>query len=658
MLEISIANSMLLASQRGMQVTGNNVANANTPGYHRQIVQMAAQEPMELDGNSFGRGVEIQDIQRAYSSQLESALTMQLTRNGYTDSLNTSLTQLQSTLPTDASSISSLLGNVFNDLQQASSQLGNVASRRVVIADATVLAQQFNTLAINMDQMRGNVDNEINATINSINPILAQIADLNTQIASIVDQGVNPNDLLDARDQLINSIAGKIPLEVQPGISGQVTLLQSGTPLVIGGDSQILSTSLDSSGKLIVSTAGGEAPLSISGGSLGGLLEVRDQRLPAIRQDLDSLARSVAQAFDAIQSTGVGVDGGFSQLSGQRSVLNVNAMLNVAGASFPPQSGSLFVGMTSSATGQRTMVEIPIDPATQSLNDVATEIGNAIPTLQVFVSSESGTVTLLAAPGYKFDFAGGIDAQPATSFSAATTVTASTGGAVTTDANDTYTYTFLSSGTVGVTPGLQARVTNQAGSVLGTFNIGQGYEAGQPIVGPNGLTLTLSAGNVAAGDSLSARAIGQPDSAGLLSTLGLNTFFSGIDAGTLKVNSLLTGNPNALSTSRTGQPGDTSSLQQFVGLQDLKLMAGGAETLGSFFNQMVADVGTQVSSLAQQSSTNQILTTRLQDQMQSVSGVNINEEMLNIIKYQQMFQSAAKFVSAVNEMYQQLFQSI
>ena len=177
MLEISIANSMLLASQRGMQVTGNNVANASTPGYHRQIIQFAAQQPMELDGQSFGRGVEITDVQRAYSDQLESAITAQTTRNGYVDSLKTSLAQLQSSLPTDASSISSLLGNVFNGMQQASSQLGNVASRKMVIADASVLAQQFNTLAANMDQMRISVDAEINSTIGSLNPLLTQIAD-------------------------------------------------------------------------------------------------------------------------------------------------------------------------------------------------------------------------------------------------------------------------------------------------------------------------------------------------------------------------------------------------------------------------------------------------------------------------------------------------
>ena len=658
MLEISIANSMLLASQRGMQVTGNNVANASTPGYHRQIIQFAAQQPMELDGQSYGRGVEITDVQRAYSDQLESTITAQTTRNGYVDSLKTSLAQLQSSLPTDASSISSLLGNVFNGMQQASSQLGNIASRKMVIANASVLAQQFNTLAANMDQMRTSVDAQITATVNATNPLLSQIADLNAQIASITDQGISPNDLIDTRDQLINTVAEKIAVEVQPGVSGQVTLLQSGTPLVIGGAAQKLHLALNSSGKMVVSTQGGKVPLTITEGSLGGLLDVRDHRLPDVRQNLDTLARSVAQAFDEVQATGLGVDGGFTQLTGQRSVLDVTVPLNAAEASFPPRAGSLFVTMTNSSTGQKTMTEVKIDPATQSLNDLAASIGTTVPNLQVFVSKESGTMTLLAAPGYKVDFAGGIDPNPTTSFSAGTTATATMGGEFTGGTNDAYTYTFLSSGTVGVTPGLQARVTDQAGNVLGTFNIGQGYEAGQPMEGPNGVTLTLSTGDVTAGDSLSAKVVGQPDSSGILTTLGINSFFSGIDAGTMKVNSLLTSNPNALATSRSGQPGDTSNLQRFVDLQDQQRMASGTETMSSFFNQMVADVGTQVSSLDQQSSTNQILTTRLKEQQQSVSGVNVNEEMLNIIKYQQMFQSAAKYVSAVNDMYQQLFHSI
>lgn len=658
MIEFDIGVSALQAAQRAMTITGNNISNASTPGYHRQVVKLAAQSPMELNGASYGRGVAVVDIQRVVSQQLEAAITTQTSQNGYTDSLQATMTQIQGTLPTDASSIANQLQSLFSGLQQASSQLGNVASRTQVISVATSLAQQFNSMASSMDQLRTSLDSNIAASVDSINPMLKQIADLNTQIASFVDKGLSPNDLLDQRDQLINQVAAIMPVEVQQTQQQQVTLLQSGDPLVIGGNAQQLKYGLNKTGQMTVSFAKSTKPLSLDGGSLGAQLNARNNQLPDYRQRLDDLSQSVAKAFDAIQTTGLGAAGGFTQLIGQRNVLNTSVPLSSAGLGFPAQAGSVFIGMTNVNTGQRTVVEVPVDPSTQSLTDVASSIGAAIPNLQAFVNSTEGTLSLIASPGYKFDFAGGVDTTPVTTFSAGTTVTATTGGVPSSASNDTYKFTFLSSGTVGVTPGLQAQVTDQNGNVLGTVNVGEGYTAGQPTEATNGVTLTLSAGTVTSGDSLTTRSIGLPDTAGLLTSLGLNTFFSGRDASTMKVNSLLTGNSNYLATSTTGQPGDTSNLQRFVALQDIPLMANGTQTMSQFYNTMVSDAGTQVSTLNQQSSTNQVLMSRLQDQQQSQSGVDVNEEMVSVIKYQQMFQTAAKYISVVNDMYQQLFQSL
>lgn len=658
MLEFSIGVSALQAAQRAMEVTGNNVTNANTPGYHRQVVKLAAESPMELNGNSFGRGVQIVDIQRVVSTQLEAAITAQGTQNGYVESMQASMSQLQGSIPTDSSSIANQLGSVFNSLQAASSQLGNPASRQIVLSNATALTSQFNTLASNMDTMRTSLESEIKSSVDSVNPMLKQIADLNSQIASFIDQGASPNDLLDKRDQLINDVAAQMPIEVQEGAEHQVTLLQAGAPLVINGNSQQLQYTLDKNGMMDVSVVKGKASLSIDGGQLGALLQMRNQQLPDFRQRLDDLAHQVAAQFDAIQSTGIGVNGGFTQLVGQRAALHLDTPLDQAGLAFPPSAGSLYISMTNTTTGQKTMYDVPFDPSAQSLKDVSNSIGATVPNLQSFVNNQTGTLSLFASPGYKFDFAGGVDSAPTTSFSAGTTVTATTGGTVTDGVNQTLTYTFLANGTVGVTPGLQAQVADQSGNVIGVVNIGQGYEAGQPLDAGNGVTLALSAGTVAAGDSLTTRAIGSPDSGGLLTALGLNTFFSGNDARSMKVSDQLQADSGQLSTSRTGQPGDTSNLQRFVALQDSQVMGSGSQTLSDYFNQMVSDIGTKLNLLNQQSSTNQVLTTRLQDQQQGISGVDINEEMVNVIKYQQMFQSAAKYISAVNDMYQQLFQSL
>lgn len=658
MLQFSIGLSALQSAQQALQVVGNNVANASTPGYHRQTVQMQALSPMVVNGQAFGRGVELSGVQRVVDQQIETALTAQGTTNSYTDTLQTTLSQLQSLIPTDSSSISSQLGTLFNDLQTASSQLNTGASRQVVIADATSIAQQFNSLSNSMSTMRNGLDQSIQGSVDKLNPLLQQIANLNTQIAAQENAGVVPNDLLDERDQLVNNVAQQIPIQTQDSGQGEITVLQSGVPLVIGGEYRQLVVNQDKSGNISVSVDKSTQPLTLDGGELGAYLDARSTELPKYQDMLDTLARQVSAAFDGIQSTGFSVGGGYTQVLGQRAANSVDVPLNSAGLSFPVQAGTLVIGVTNTTTGQRTLTQVSIDPATQSLTDVANAIGGAIPNLQAFVSKQAGTLSLMADPGYAIDFAGGVSSAPTTSFSAGTTVTATTGGSFTGATNDVYKFTFLSSGTVGVTPGLQAQVTDQAGDILGTIDVGQGYSAGQPITGPNGVTLSLSAGNVTAGDSLSTLVSGQPDSSGILTALGLNTFFSGTDASSLRVNSQLARNPDLLATSQTGQPGDTSNLQRFVGLQNAKLMNNGSQTLIQNFTQFVSTLGSQVSALNEQASTNQVLTRQLQNQQQTASGVNVNDEMMSLIQYQQMFQSASQYISAINSMYEQLFQSL
>ncbi len=656
MVQLSIGSSALQAAQRALDITGNNIANANTPGYHRQTPTLATQPAMQVDGFSIGRGVELTDIQRAVNEELESSLTRQSTQNGSATAKLTVMNRLESRWSTNDASPVGRMEALFNTLEQLSSRLQDGASRRVVTSTAAATAREFNSLSTDMYRMREDLDRTIRTTINEVNPLTGRIADLNAEIQRLTGQGVRPNDLLDKRGELINQLAERIPIELHKSGQGQVTVLSSGFPLVIGGESHDVAMTVGDGGAMALKVVDTEAPFPVTGGKLGALLELRNTGLAAYQGKLDTLAREMSKAFDAVQSTGVGLDGGFQQLNSQRSVKDVAAKLNAAGLTFPPKAGSVFVSMTNTATGEKTITEVPIDPASQSLTDVAAALNGSVPHLSSFVNSQIGTISLIAAPGYQFDFTGGVDPQTTTSFSASTTTQATPGGTFTGATNDSYTVSFLGAGTVGVTPGLQARVTNQAGEVVGTRDIGQGYEAGQPLVLANGATVKLSPGTVASGDSFTVKAIGQPDSAGLLTTLGLNTFFSGDDAATIRVNDELLADPDRLATSRSGQPGDASNLQRLIALRDSQPMSGGQATFTEFFNQTLGEIGSDVSSLKQLDETNQLLTNRVSDEIQSVSGVDPNEEMVQVLKYQRMFQLAAKYINSVNQTLDQLLQ--
>lgn len=656
MMQLSVGSSALQAAQRALDITGNNIANANTPGYHRQVPTLATQPAMQVDGFSFGRGVELTEIQRVVNEELEASLTQQSTQNGSAAAKLTVMNRLESRWSTNDASPVGRMESLFNTLEQLSSRLQDGASRRVVTSTAAATAREFNSLSTDMYRMRENLDRSIQTTINEVNPLTGRIADLNAEIQRLIGQGVQPNDLLDKRGELINQLAERIPIELHKSGQGQVTVLSSGLPLVIGGESHDVAMTVGVGGAMAVKIVNSEAPFTADGGKLGALFQLRNTGLGAYQDKLDTLAHEMSKAFDAVQSTGLGQGGGFQQLNGQRSVKDVAAKLNATGLTFPPKAGSLFVSMINTATGEKTITEVAIDPVSQSLSDVATALNTSVPHLSSFVNTQIGTISLVSAPGYKFDFTGGVDPQATTSFSSGTTAQATPGGNFTGTTNDSYRVSFLGTGTVGVTPGLQARVTNQAGEVIGTLDIGQGYEAGQPLILRNGASVKLSAGTVASGDNFTVRSIGQSDSAGLLTALGLNTFFSGDDAATIRVNEELLADPDRLATSRSGQPGDASNLQRLIALRDSQPLSGGRATFTEFFNQTLGEVGSEVSSLKQLDETNQLLTNRISDEIQSVSGVDPNEEMVQVLKYQRMFQLAAKYINSVNETLDQLLQ--
>jgi flagellar hook-associated protein FlgK len=550
----SIGVSALQAGQRGLEVTGQNIANANTPGYHRQVVQLASAAPLKLGKLSLGRGVDVAGIRRIVNDNIETSQIRQAAATGASESQLTFATQLESRWSNEKASPGARLESLFNQLEQLSSQLNSSAQRKLVVASADRMAREFNSLANDLLRLRDDVEQSIGTVVAEINPLTQQIARLNAEIAQQTALGISPNDLLDQRTQAIQELSRRIDVEPQFGNQGQVTLLTGGIPLVVSGRALVLEAFRDGNDRVGVRPQGTDTELTIRGGQLGGFLATRDELLPKYQTKLDELARAVARAFNAVQTTGVGVAGAFTNLTSQQPVNDVTRLLNSVGLPSPPRPGSLTIAVTDIATGQRTLTTISVDPAQQSLNDVATTIGT-IAHLQAFVNAQQGTLSVMSEPGFTFDFRG--DGQ------------------------------------------------NEA------------------------------------------------DSSGLLSALGLNSFFIGGSAATLKVSSDLLANADRLATSRSGQPGDSTNLQRLVGLRDAPLMPN-QTTLSGDFLQTVADIGADVQGLTEARDTNQLLSDRLEEQRQSLSGVDPNEELVNLLKFQRMFQIASKYINVLNDAYEEL----
>lgn len=656
MSSFSTGLSALNTSQQALDLIGQNISNANTPGYHRQVARLADRSPVEIQGLSIGTGVQITNIARMRDALIEAALTQQQSDLSGTTSQLTAMQQLESSLTGDDGSIHDRLEAFFNQLEQLSAKPDDSTLRQGVLGSAAALTDQLNATASQFDGIRNGLDQQIAGIVKEINPIARQIADLNGQIQRAQASGVDPNDLLDQRDQLVNELADRVGVRVIEQDQGQTTVLLGGVALVVGTQAAQLSSTVDDQGDAAITLAGSDQPIDISGGKLGGLLNVRNQSLPDFKGQLDSIAHELIAQLDAVHSTGIGLNGPMTQAFGQRAVRSVSAPLADAGLAFPPQAGSLYVSVTNLATGERTLHQIAIDPQTQSLSDVASAI-SAVGNVQAIADGQTGTLKIFAASGYAFDFAGRLQPSPATSGITGTTAP-TIGGAYTGAANDAFTYRFAGSGTIGVTPGLKLEVKNSAGSVVASLDVGQGYAPGSDLQVADGVTVRLAAGSANTNDTFSSQVVADADTAGILPALGINSFFTGQDATDISVRDDLLSNPVLLAASTNGDPGDGSNLRAMAAVRDEPLLGSSTQTLSQAYVAMVGDVGQQVQALDQRQTNQTALNQSLQAQQQSVSGVDPNEELVHMVQFQRMFQMASRYVSTVNEAMDDLFKII
>lgn len=648
MSALSTGLSGLVVSQRLLDLIGQNVTNANTPGYHRQVADLASRNY----GQEIGLGVKVSALRRLSTNVLEQAVTRNTVEQANVSAQLENMRQAQTYLQPGEGSVHQLLENFFNQLEQLAARPDDLALGRVLLNTANGLAKQFNALDGNLQYLGDELQAQLQQSVGQINRFSAQVAELNESIFHRAVQGLATNDLQDQRDQLVNQMAELVDVQVIPQPFGVVNVLAARAPVVVGTSSANLNFSVDNNNQGQLTLSNATQALPVSGGQVAGLLTILNDAVAEMRQRMDDLAKEVIRQVDSVHATGLGRDGPLSMAAGQRAVNNLLVPLAQAGLDFPPQAGSLFVGVTNLSTGQRTLTEVSIDPDVQNLQDVATAL-SGVGNMQAVVDPQTNTLRILAQPGFGVDFTKRLPTAPINVAITGTT-TAQIGGSYTGTTNDTYTYSVVGSGTVGVTPNLSLEVRNGAGALLDRLDIGQGYEPGTSLAAVNGVTVRLASGTANNGDSFGVPVVAQPDSAGLLPALGLNSFFVGSGARDIGVRPELLAQPSLLQASHSGQSGDGSNLRQMAALRDQLLLAGGTQTFRQHYAALVGDVGSQVQQLDQEQTAKQVLGQQLEAQRQGVSGVDPNEELVHMLQFQRAFQMSARYLTVVNDTLEEL----
>jgi flagellar hook-associated protein 1 FlgK len=640
--------SAIRATQVALQTISNNIANADTEGYHRQRVDLETRRPYNLAGVVIGRGVDVSGVRQIIDLGVETSITSYRSLTADAQARYGTWQRIESIMTPGSGSLDTKVASLFDSLEQLAARPAESFLRSQLVESGRALTGIVNRLSNDLNQLATGLERELRAGVDEVNRLTDELATLDTRIRIEQAQGRDPNDLYDRRGILVNELSALV------GVDARSLDVRVGPPVAANGW-LIVSEGVDQMQVVPTSDGGVEVQtdsrVGLTTGRLAGLLSSLDD-VRAARDELVGWFQGFRAEFDHLQATGLGLDGPFGSVQSTRTFQDATGTLSELDLPFSVSSGNLYVTVTDTATQARTTHRVAIDVNADTLADVVARL-DALPNVNAFLDPSTGRVTIAGGTRHALDFSGRLDQQPATS-TITGTATPQIGGLYTGDKNTRWSVTAIDTGTVGVTSPLRLEIRDVAtNALLGTVDAGSGYVAGSPLELGEGVTLSFDAGTLNAGDVLTVEPVADPDEVRLLSALGIRSFFTGAGPGQFDVNPDLVRNPQAIATSRTGLAGDITHLNRLIALRDERLYDG-AETIEERLATMVSTIGVRV--LQAESEAEQLgeVDARLRADRDAVSGVDVNEEMLAMLKYQQAFQAAARFVTSVDKTIQEL----
>lgn len=648
--DLQIGLSGILAAQRAMLVAAHNISNSNTKGYTRQSTILATRLPIMTTAGTIGQGVEIAKIIRHKDDYLNSRLRDISSSLGNASIKSQYLRELETVFnETSEASLNNALASFFGGINALSQNTQNISSRATLLEKANTLTDTFHRIVNELNQMKMFVKQSIESKISDINNLSANIANINKQISALKVKGIESNDLLDKREALLLDLSKLINISVITQDNGMVNVATSGGTLVSGTSFTSISSEIDSSGAInIVNSRSNNSQYVFKTGEIKGLQGFYNETLVNYRKKLDTLASGFIKDINRIHSEGVGLSGGFASILSEKAVSSATAALNAAGLDFTPVSGDIYITVINTSTGEVTKNKISVDVTTDSLTDLQIAIDGLA---NISASVVDNKLLIKADSGYEYNFSYALDPDPGLLGSS----TVSVSGNYTGQSNDVYTFTALGDGTIGSTDGLQIEVRNSSGAVIATLDVGSDYTPGNIINVANGVSVAFSGDAITAGNTLTLDVINDPDTTDLLAALGINTFFGGSNAADINVNSRISKDVSLIAAS-TGEVGNNTNALRLAALQD-NASAIGNTTFADYLHQIASSLGEEASNAYKSEESFSVLETSLGNRRDEVSGVSTDEELVNLIRFQQAYQASAKYISIVDGLVERLLGS-
>ncbi|MEW6989332.1 flagellar hook-associated protein FlgK [Colwelliaceae bacterium 6441] len=658
--------SGLLAAQQQLSTTGHNISNVNTEGYNRQRAEQNATIGVASGGNYFGTGTYVENVTRIYNQFSYKEQLFSQSNLGYADTLHRDLNQLNEVMSFSGSAVASSIDKLYQTVNSISDNPNDQGLRSIALSQAGILARDFQSLNENFDQIEKSVNGEIEVIASQISKISLEIAKINDQILqnkSFSDAG-QPNDLLDRRDQLITELGEYTSVNTVQDANGVMTvIIGNGATLVAGitpltasvraGDPDPLKTEIE-----LVSN---NSSFSLSGVSMGGALaakiEFRDEHLAQTRSAINRLAMGISSTFNTVQSEGLDLN----QQQGLNIFTDINTTTLMQGRVGIPSDNT---GTVAASVRVDDISLIPLDEYEVEWDGANYNMMNlntgSIQTLVLTPPNEYDTGlgfslvidSGVPAAGDKFNIR---PSENSASFMAVT-LRDENGIAASTSIETTASTNNISSGGLNIITmdnPVAARnftsVTNTGllvdvyESAPGTYSyrIYDGNPATPPPTPPS-VVGAITSGTFTAGNTA---VIDLPP---LPAAMAFQIEISGDPVGQGPLA------PEEYSINDAFGVGNGANAGFMALTQEKGIINGNQQTFGQSMGVATADVGSNAKSAELVSNTAEAMFTQAFNRNQATSGVNLDEEAANMLKYQQAYQASSKIISVATTIFDTL----
>ncbi|MCA9091978.1 MAG: flagellar hook-associated protein FlgK [Planctomycetaceae bacterium] len=399
----------------GIQVAGNNISNASTPGYIRERLNVSTNPPYYYGGVLLGTGSHVVGIRQQIDKYLEVRLHSASSEASGSDARNLIYKQLETTLgELGTGDLSTSVNDFLAKLNDVANQPENPANRYLAVQQGTQVANSIVALRNRVDDLRSAQTTKINDLITEANQLIDQVRELNPQITQLEGAGMNLSDaggLRTQRYEALQRLSEILPIQMNEHDNGTVDVFIGSNYLVLGDQVNHLEPTVSVDRGIQVTNVQIEnthAPLTGTAGELNGVLNGRDEILGGFVDTLDTFTSHFIQLFNSIHTQGEGLQG-FTDVTGTYAVDDVNQPLSNAGLAFPPQHGSFEVKVKNLQTGlietQTINIDLDgIDPTNDtSLDDLKTLL-NGVGNITATITADR-KLKLTAADGYEISFA-------------------------------------------------------------------------------------------------------------------------------------------------------------------------------------------------------------------------------------------------------------